>query len=231
MELSKGEVIHLKKRILCFGDSLTWGDDPAQVGHRLAQRWPVTLQKALGSGYAVIEEGQCGRTIATDDPAEGEKNGLKYILPCLESHSPLDLLIVMLGTNDCKRKYGYALQDIAWEMERMLQKIWVHRHFQAEDRYDILLMAPPPINDGLHASWLGDVFEYDAGKRKSEALAEWYRPLADRYGCAFMNAGDYAASSPLDGIHMDDDNQRKLGEAVAEVVRGIFEAKKEDGHD
>ena len=212
----------MKKRILCFGDSLTWGDDPAMVGHRLDDRWPVTLQKVLGTDYVVIEEGQCGRNIATDDPAEGEKNGLKYILPCLESHSPLDLVIIMMGTNDCKRKFGYSGQDIAWEMERLLQKILTHKHFQALDRYGVLLMAPPPINEGIHGSWLGDVFEFEVGQKKTLELAKWYRQLAEQYGCAFLDAADYAQASALDGIHMDNDNQIKLGEAVAAKVRELL---------
>ena len=74
----------IKARILCFGDSLTWGSNPAG-GPRLSVRWPRVLQYALGPGYEIIEEGQGGRNIATDDIPEGEKNGLKYILPCLES--------------------------------------------------------------------------------------------------------------------------------------------------
>ena len=160
----------IKSRILCFGDSLTWGDDPAQSGHRLPHRWPVPLQDSLGPGYVIIEEGQCGRNIATDDPPEGEKNGLCYILPCLESHSPLDFVIIMLGTNDLKRKFNYSMQDIAWEMERFLQKVLSHRQFSSPTQYDILLMSPPPLNEGLLTSWLGDVFEYEVGMRKSTAL-------------------------------------------------------------
>lgn len=209
----------VKPRILCFGDSLTWGDDPACAGNRLPHRWPVSLQASLGPGYVVVEEGQCGRNIATDDPAEGEKNGIKYILPCLESHSPLDLVIIMLGTNDLKRKYSYSTQDISWEMERLLQKVLTHRQYSSPSRYDVLLMAPPPLNDGLLTSWLGDVFEYEAGLRKSTELKKWYEELSQRYGIGFMDAGQYCQSSELDGIHLDDENQRKLGEAVAEYVR------------
>lgn len=210
-----------KRRILCFGDSLTWGDDPATVGHRLPGRWPRTLQQDLGPGWEVIEEGQCGRNIATDDIPEGEKNGLKYILPCLESHSPLDLVIVMLGTNDCKRKFGYSAQDIAWEMERFLRKVLTHRQYGSPVQYDILLMAPPPMNEGLMNGWLGDVFEYEAGLRKSRELAKWYGQLAERYSVRFLDAGQHCQSSPLDGIHLGGENQRKLGLAVAEYVRGM----------
>ena len=212
----------IKYRILCFGDSLTWGDDPAQSGHRLPHRWPVTLQDALGPGYTIIEEGQCGRNIATDDPPEGEKNGIKYILPCLESHSPLDLLIIMLGTNDLKRKFNYSLQDNAWEMERFLQKVLSHRQFSSPTQYDILLMSPPPLNEGLLTGWLGDVFEYEVRMKKSTALKKWYREIAERYEIGFLDAGEYAVSSKLDGVHMDDENQRLLGDAVADVVRRML---------
>ena len=103
-----------KKRIVCFGDSLTWGYDPDhRVRFEDEDRWTQVLQKEIGDDYAVIEEGQNGRTIATDDPAEGEKNGLAYIGPCMESQSPFALLIIMLGCNDCKRKFAYSAMDIA----------------------------------------------------------------------------------------------------------------------
>ena len=208
----------LSPRILCFGDSLTWGDDPGCVGHRLPHRWPLSLQAALGPGYTVIEEGQCGRNIATDDIPEGEKNGMKYILPCLESHSPLDLVIIMLGTNDLKRKFGYSMQDVAWEMERFLQKVLCHRQYSSPTQYDVLLMSPPPLNEGLLTGWLGDVFEYEVGLKKSTALKKWYRELAERYEIGFLDAGEYCKTSKLDGVHLDDANQQKLGEAVADTV-------------
>ena len=142
--------------------------------------------------------------------------------PCLESHSPLDLVAIMLGTNDCKRKFGYSVLDIAWEMERFLEKVWTHRHFAAQDHYRVLLIAPPPMTEAIRTSWLGDVFAYDEGRAKSEKLAEVYREVSQRYDCAFLNAADYASASPCDGIHLDSENQRKLGEAVAEAVRTLL---------
>lgn len=83
-------------------------------------------------------------------------------------------------------------------------------------------MSPPPLNDGLLTSWLGDVFEYEVGIKKSTALEKWYREIAERYDIAFLDAGEYAVSSKLDGVHMDDANQQRLGEAVADVVRGMI---------
>ena len=210
----------MKKRILCFGDSLTWGADPADGG-RLPEdcRWPTVLQARLGGDCAIIEEGQGGRTIASDDPTEGEKSGIRYILPCLESHSPFDLLIIMLGTNDCKRKFAYPIQDIGWEMERFLEKVMTHRHFACQDRYKVLLVSPPLISEAVCKSWLGDLFAYEEGIRKSRSLSSCFRQLAERYDCLFLNAADYAAVSDLDGIHLDGENQRKLGIAIADFIK------------
>ena len=83
----------------------------------------------------------------------------------------------------------------------------------------MLLVAPPPMNKGLMTSWLGDVFEYETGMRKSQGLAKWYQPLAERYGVGFLDAGLYCQSSALDGVHLDAENQRKLGLAIADYIR------------
>lgn len=95
------------KRILCFGDSNTWGHNPeSKIGERFDNefRWVKLLEKKLGKGYSVIEEGLCGRTINTDylTAENWYKNGYKYLVPCLKSHNPLSLVIIMLGTNDLK---------------------------------------------------------------------------------------------------------------------------------
>ena len=190
------------RRILCFGDSLTWGFDPeSRVRFEEDSRWPCVMQEALGDGYKVIEEGQNGRTIATEDPAEGEKNGLTYIGPCLESHAPLDYVILMLGSNDCKRKFSYSAMDIAGEMQIMLEKIQSYNRFRCNDRIRVILVSPPHIADSIKDSWLG-----------------WYKQLADMYGCIFVDAAEYVKVSDADGVHMDAEAQRKLGNILAEVV-------------
>ena len=127
----------------------------------------------------------------------------------------------MLGVNDCKRKFAYSLQDISWGMERFLQKVLTHRQYASATVYDVLLIAPPPLNEGLMTSWLGDVFEYEAGIRKSQGLAKWFSALAERYGINFLDAGRHCQSSPLDGVHLDAENQQKLGLAVADYVRSM----------
>lgn len=210
------------KRVLCFGDSLTWGFDPVnRIRLPKEDRWPGVLQALLGDEYEIIEEGQCGRTIATDDPAEGEKNGLKYILPCMESHTPFDLLIIMLGSNDLKRKYSYSAMDVAGEMRLFLEKVLSYIYFRTDRTAKILLVSPPHIGEKITESWLGDAFGYENARKVSQELAGWYVQLAELFHTQFLNAADYVQVSDADSCHMDAENQRKLGQVIAELVQKL----------
>ena len=211
-----------KKRIVCFGDSLTWGYDPDKRGRFPEEsRWPMVLQNLLGDNYRIIEEGQNGRTIATDDPSEGEKNGLNYILPCMESHMPFDLLIIMLGTNDCKRKFSYAAMDVAGEMQRFLEKVLSYNRFRCQNSFKVLLMSPPYISAAMKTSWLGDSFGFENACRVSKDLPDWYRQLATMYQCEYFDAAEHCFVSDKDGCHLDAENQVRLGRAVYERIRDI----------
>ena len=102
------------KEVLCYGDSNTWGYNPiTKERYEKDERWTGVLQNALGNDYHVIEEGLNGRTTVWDDPIEGFKNGKTYLIPCLETHKPLDLVIIMLGTNDLKKRFSLSAYDIA----------------------------------------------------------------------------------------------------------------------
>ena len=209
-----------RKRILCFGDSLTWGYNPqTHVRFPEEDRWTQEAQRILGDEYLIIEEGQNGRTIATDDPAEGEKNGLLYIGPCMESQRPLDLVIVMLGSNDCKKKFNYSGMDIAGEMQILLEKIITYNHFRCRDEFKILLISPPHIGESITESWLGDCFGYEKARKLSMELSSWYQKLADMYDILFLDAAEYVKASEVDGCHLDAENQRKLGKVIAEFIK------------
>ena len=208
-----------KKRVLCFGDSLTWGFDPVnRVRFDEDNRWPRVMGKILGDDYEIIEEGQNGRTIATDDPSEGEKNGLKYIGPCLETHTPLDIVIIMLGSNDCKRKFSYSSMDIAGEMQIMLEKIKAYNEFRCQNSFKIILVSPPLISGAIKDSWLGDSFGYENACKVSSELAGWYEKLADMYSTSFVDASKYVKASDADGCHLDPDDQIKLGQTLAKFI-------------
>lgn len=207
-------------RILCFGDSITWGYHPVRQD-RMGEdeRWTGVLQALLGERYRIIEEGQNSRTIATDDPTEGEKNGLKYIIPCLESQRPLDLMILMLGTNDTKKRYCYSACDIAGEMEQFLEKVQAYNHFHLEGKMKILLMAPPVISSEATGNTMTDSFDLARSEKIMTELRELYRQIAETYGCDFFDASVAAHVSPADGVHLDTEEGKKLAEALSERIR------------
>lgn len=202
------------KAILCFGDSNTWGYLPG-TGRRHPRnvRWPGVLQAALGPNFHVIEEGLCGRTTVLDDPSRLAKNGLTYLRPCLDSHAPLDLLILMLGTNDLKNRFGLSAADVAVNIAMMLHVVRQGGYLIEGTSPPVLLIAPPhvrPMTD------LGDL--YAGAQEKSRQLARHYKAVADKAGCSFFDAAEVATASSADGVHLDVDDHRRLGERIATIV-------------
>jgi lysophospholipase L1-like esterase len=204
------------KRILCYGDSNTWGYDPAGKD-RFApdKRWPGILAKNLGDGYCIIEEGLGGRTTVWDDPIEGYKNGRNYLIPCLESHRPLDLVVIMLGTNDLKKRFNLSAYDVA-EGIGVLVKI-VNDSIAGPNLQGppVLILVPPLITS---LTSLAEMFE--GAESKSLKLAEHYQRIARQMGCFFLDPG--TISSLLDGIHLEEAEHFKLGQAVALKVKEIL---------
>ena len=207
------------KTVLCFGDSNTWGADPVVQGNRFDRdvRWPGVLRAALGDDFLVIEEGLNGRTTVWDDPIEGYKNGKEYLIPCLQTHKPLDLVIVMLGTNDLKMRFSVPAYDIASSAGVLIDIIQRSQTGLGDSDPKALLIAPPPI---LEVGDFAAMFE--RGTEKSLQFAEQYQRVANEFGCAFLNAGNVIKSSPADGIHFEPAEHRKLGEAVAAQVKAIL---------
>jgi len=134
------------KSVLCYGDSNTWGAD-ASTGGRFPRdvRWTGVLQRELGAEYAVIEEGLGGRTTVWDDPIEGHKNGKTYLIPCLPSHRPRDLVVLMLGTNDLKHRFSLTAFDIAAGIGTLIDMILTSRCGPANGAPQVLLLTPPPF--------------------------------------------------------------------------------------
>ena len=209
------------QRILCFGDSNTWGYDPA-TGSRFPGRWPRVLAELLGDGYEIVEEGQNGRTIALEDPWEwGTKRGLDYCLPMIESHKPLDIIIIMLGSNDLKRKFGLPAPDIAGSLMTMIEKMSAHLKFynQTPDT-KILIIAPPPLGDRVNETDFAPFFnEYSV--EQSKLLAKWYEFVAQRCGCEFLDAAKYVRASDIDCLHMTEEGHRSLAKAVCDKIKSM----------
>jgi lysophospholipase L1-like esterase len=206
------------KTVLCYGDSNTWGYDPAtQTRYPWDVRWPGVLRKKLGDDYLVIEEGLNGRTTVWDDPIELDKNGATYLRPCIQTHKPLELVIIMLGTNDLKTRFSLPAYDIASGAGVLVDIVMKSDAGIDGGAPDVLLIAPP---QAVELTSFAEMFE-DAVE-KSEGFAKHYRRVANEKGCHYLNAGEFVESSPLDGIHLESDMQAALGKAVAAKVMDIL---------
>lgn len=206
------------KRILCYGDSNTWGYDPVTQDRFDAEtRWPRVLVQALGRDYEVIEEGLGGRTTVWDDPTEGYRNGREYLIPCLESHRPLDLVIILLGTNDLKKQFSLSAYEIAQGAGVLVRVVQGSQSGREGLGPQVLLLAPPPTGT---LTEYAEMFE-DAGS-KSQEFSEHYGRVAKELGCAYLDTSMVIVSSPLDGIHFEGGEHRKLGKTVAMKVKELI---------
>ena len=206
--------------IVAFGDSNTWGYDPA-TGVRFphARRWPSVLARELGPDFEVIAEGLNGRTTVHDDPIEPYRCGADALPPCLMSHAPLDLVILALGCNDLKKRFSLSAFDIAEGAARLV--FLARAYGQGPDGRPpkILLIAPPPV-----AKLTGFAEMFEGSTEKSRLLGERYRAVAEREGVAFLDAGQVIRCSDLDGIHFEADQHELLGRSVAKAVREALDA-------
>lgn len=205
----------MTKTILCFGDSNTWGFD-AVTGGRFERRYPKILQELLGDEYYVIEEGLPGRTTVFEDPLNEGLCGLKYIYPCLMSHAKIDLLIINLGTNDCKNRFGATAKNIALGLKRLVLKAKTADAWKENSR--ILLVAPTPIRPEINDSNLAA--EMGICHEKSEALAKEYEEIAMLLGCDFLDAKKYATMNDIDFMHLTEESHESLAKAFANYIRG-----------
>lgn len=202
--------------ILTFGDSNTHGAPPVQGAPRLGrnERWPCVMANILGSGWHLIEEGHGGRTTVHPDPIEGlHKNGIAALPIILDSHQPIDLITIMLGTNDLKARFSVTAEDIAQSCENLILLVKASASGPDGSAPKILLIAPPPI---LETGWLKGMFR--GGAAKSAELGGLYTLVAQAHGTGFLDAGTVITSSPIDGIHFDATEHAKLGKAVAASV-------------
>lgn len=210
------------RTVLCYGDSLTWGYDPAGQGrHALPDRWPSVLQAGLGEGVHVVAEGLNGRTTAFDDWLAGtDRNGVRILPTVLTTHAPIDLVVILLGANDMK-PWVHGNPVAAMQGMRRLADIARRHDYPFEQpEPQILLVAPPSVSRTENADFKA---MFAGGDEASRHLAPLYARLADEVGCGFFDAGSVAATSPLDGVHLDAENTRRIGAALVPVVRVMLE--------
>lgn len=203
------------KQILCFGDSNTYGLIPGELErYDLNTRWTGILAGQLGhKEYQVIEEGLCGRTTIFEDVLRNGRKGIELLPIILETHKPLDSVILMLGTNDCKSLYKASPQLIGKGIKRLIDQIR-----SVDDKIKILLVSPILLGEGV-----GDE-GYDAEFNEnsvavSKELKKVYSVLASEERCEFLAASDYAVASEIDREHLDDNGHKKLAEAIIRKIQ------------
>ena len=214
--------------ILCFGDSNTWGYDPmatarATVPQRYPAivRWTGILATTLGPEWTIISEGQNGRTTVHDDPTVlPPRNGRDYLPACLESHQPIDVVVIMLGTNDLKSMFHLPAQDIAAGVGVLAQIVLKSTSGANGSPPQVLIVTPPPVGDLQHLPDLEIRFEQ--GRTRSLQFPRFYEEIANKLGVAFLNVQQQLSPSPLDGLHLTAAAHAALGTAVAAKLQTML---------
>lgn len=216
------------KTILCYGDSNTYGYDPMD-GMRYPEdvRWTGVLRETLGDGYRIIEEGCNGRTAAHTPAEEGWKDGRSCLKAILNSHKPIDAIVLMLGSNDLKKEFAASPDAIAAGIGEILDTTAVFLEEKQGSVPYILVVSPTEIGEGITTSAFADSFETDAVLR-SKGLAAAYEAVAFSYAentgcpCGFLDAARIIRPSEEDSLHLMPEAHRTLGIAIAQTLRAFL---------
>ena len=224
-----------KKRILCYGDSNTWGTIPRWIESNVPSerydkntRWTGRIQTILGDGYEIIEEGLGGRTTIYEPEDAPWKCGKNYLVPCLMSHRQLDLVVIMLGTNDLHQKnIKMEEKNLGNGIRELIELIQASK--KAGAGYvapKILVIAPAEIKPSAPRGRVKVYSEFygDWGRHLSQMFPQVYEQVAKENDCYFLNGALYAEPSDGDGVHFMAESHLRLGDAVAEKIKEIFEA-------
>ena len=216
------------KRILCYGDSNTWGYDPAHndvatgmpARYNEHTRWPGVMRDILGSDYFVWEAGLGGRTTVFDDPLMPTRNGVKAFEMILQTCDPVDCIVFALGTNDTKDMFQASSLVIYRGMERLLNVCKATLMQSRSPNAKIILSCPlKPVADGAGEFWYG--FS-ELSTEKGEQLRQRYKLLAQQQNCFYIDFNDFAQPSSADGVHMEAVGHKCVGEAMAKLVRAVL---------
>jgi lysophospholipase L1-like esterase len=206
--------------VLCFGDSNTHGADPGG-GERFARdvRWPGVMAELLAGEAQVIEEGLNGRTTIWDDPFTEGRNGRTYLLPCLRSHLPIDVLVLMLGTNDLKPLFRVEPYEVALGMQALVDIALASGCGPGGGPPRILVVAPPRLFDTTAQS---DLWGFRGRQAAALELVPLYQAVAASRATAFLDAGALVRGDPADGVHLSAESHGILGRAMAACVRELL---------
>lgn len=211
----------MKKHIVCYGDSNTHGYC-AVTGGRFdeEERWTCLLKKYLGDDFLVLEEGLSGRTTCFEDPVHEGLSGLNHLHPCLMTHEPVDLLIIMLGTNDTKERFGVAPASIALGLKRLIAKAKSTECWR-DGIPNILVVTPQNIGREYSRTPCAATMGRGCAE-KSEGLAKEYEAIAQSTGCHYLDANALLTAGPndIDFMHLTEEGHGQLAAGLASFLLG-----------
>lgn len=210
-------------RVLCYGDSNTWGyiSGSNHLRYDNDKRWTKLLSSLLGTNFEVIEEGLNSRTLISNDPRPGKegKSGYEYLIPCLDTHDPIDLVVLMLGTNELKNSYNKTAEEIGKIIEEYFVKTILNRKSQFKDSYPkLLIVTPPLVNE--YTEYCKEKDKYLGATQKSKDLNTIYKNIAKKYSCYFLS-NDELITGP-DGVHLTEESHKKLAKLLNDKIKEIY---------
>jgi len=211
-------------KVLCYGDSNTNGTKPDRSGRFAAdERWTGLLQKQLGDSYYVIEEGLGGRTTDLEHYNQGKpsRNGLVYFKACVDSHMPLDIIIIMLGTNDLKTTYNRSAKDVAQALKQYPEYVDKYCTDRNLKRPKIVLVSPAYMDENapkfVESMPKPGVYD-DVSAQKSRQFAEPIKQVAEETGCEFFDAA-LVTKTGDDGCHLDKQSHQNLADNFTQIIQ------------
>jgi lysophospholipase L1-like esterase len=206
------------KNILCFGDSNTYGLIPGtDRRYPWGIRWTSIVDEQVhGWGYRVVEEGLCGRTTIFEDRTRQGRNGSSMLPVLLETHNPVDIVVLMLGTNDCKTAYNTTPEKIGEGVEKLIEQIQNH-----DSNIKILLVSPIELGEGVWETGYDTEFDRKSVE-VSRRLPQVYREIAERKNIEFIAASQYAVPGEADREHMDKISHRNFANAVVNKLGNMI---------
>lgn len=195
------------------------GSDHQRYGNN--ERWTRILANLLGDKFEVIEEGLNSRTLTSNDTRPGKegKNGYEYLIPCLDTHDPIDLVVLMLGTNELKSAYNKTAQEISELLEEYFVKTILNRKSQLKESYPkLLIVTPPLVNEEAEYCKAGG--KYVGAGSKAKELNDIYKNIAEKYNCYFLS--NEGLETGIDGVHLTKESHKRLAEKIENKIREIY---------
>ncbi len=213
-------------KILCFGDSNTWGYKPGGGRYNKKERWTTIMGDILDEDYTIIEEGLCGRSIygsdfQSDTTVDEKAPANSFLSKYIKDYYPFDMMIIMLGTNDLRPEIELTTKEIAQEISQFAKHV-LNYNYEDGAVPKIIIVSPPYIKPGVSTSPTSHIFGLpEESAQRSRELAKHYKSCADELGVYFLDAAEYVEVSDIDSLHLDGDAHKIFAKEIATFIQSL----------